>query len=128
MKRMNSRTIVRRAAVYHCRSQTRRNNMRIVLAALIATCSAAALAQQPQMLGDLDSKQPSKLSKQDLEKLLPGARMSRVTTAGSTQFWSNDTGGSFVVSTDNRSQPGRAVSGRARGTWRIDGPGACCLG
>jgi hypothetical protein len=101
--------------------------LELTTALALSLCSAVALSQQPQVLGDLASKQPAKLSRDDLQKLLPGASMSRTTGGGSTQFWTNEASGTFIISTDGGSTPGRRQRGSGQGTWRIDDQGRYCV-
>lgn len=92
--------------------------------------SGLAFGQQAQVLRDLESKQPSTLSKDELKQLLPGAKMGRVTTIGNTQFWSNDPDGTFIISSDNRvPTPGASFSraSTAPGKWHISDDGRYCV-
>jgi hypothetical protein len=94
----------------------------------------AALADRPVVLGDLEPLSPQKLSKEQLEQLMPGAKMSRVSAStGSTHFWTNGTDGSFVVSTDDRSRLGsNSLAGAASGSttpgkWHVSPDGRYCV-
>lgn len=107
-------------------------------ACLVASVIAAialpgvANADAPALLGDLDPLSPEKLTKEQLEQLLPDAKMSRVVAkTGSTHFWTNDPDGTFIISTDNKSGIGTTITNRtgatARGTWHISPDGRYCV-
>jgi len=87
--------------------------------------SALAFGQPAQVLRDLESKQPSTLSKDELQQLLPGATIRRMSTRGNAQSWSNDASGSFVVTSDNRATGGR--NSTAQGKWHLSGDGRYCI-
>jgi hypothetical protein len=78
------------------------------------------------VLADLEAKQAVKLSREDLQQLLPGARMGRMTARGDAQSWSNDADGTFVVSSDNRSMA-TGVASTARGKWHVSDDGRYCV-
>jgi hypothetical protein len=95
-----------------------------------AAVSATALAEQPSVLGDIVAQHAKKLSKEELEKLLPGAKMSRKARTGSTNIWTNEPSGTFVVSTDNRGRIGSSSvvgSSTAPGKWHISPDGRYCV-
>lgn len=96
------------------------------LVALVSLFSVSALSQQAQVPADLESKHPSKLSREELQQLLPGATMSRMTARGDAQSWANDPDGTLVVSSDNRSMATGVVS-TARGKWHISDDGRYCV-
>ena len=96
----------------------------VVFAPLLVV-STLAFGQQAQVLRDLASMQPSTLSKDELQQLLPGAGIRRVSAKGNTQSWSNDAGGSFVVSSDNRASNGR--NSTAPGKWHLSDDGRYCI-
>jgi len=101
--------------------------------AVAAFCVAsAARADGPTVLGDLDPLNPEKLSKEQLEQLLPGAKMKRVNAStGSTHFWTNEADGAFVISSDNRASlgGGSLMGGNtsAPGKWHISPDGRYCV-
>jgi hypothetical protein len=97
---------------------------------LLAVSVPSLAAEPAAVLGDLDALHPQKLSKEQLDQLLPGARMSRVTSAGSTHFWTNEPGGAFMISTDNRSRAATSTmvqSTSSPGTWHISPEGKYCV-
>ena len=99
-------------------------SLRILLAsmALIGT----AVHADNMVLGDLESKSPKKLSKEETTELLTGAKVSRVSERGNTHLWTNDAGGSFVVSSAGGTGDfGRAAT--ARGKWKISDEGRYCV-
>ena len=87
--------------------------------------SPLAFSQPVQMLRDLESKQPHTLSRDELQQLLPGAGIRRVNAKGNSQSWSNDAGGSFVASSDNRAASGR--NSTAPGKWHLSDDGRYCI-
>ncbi|MEO5658792.1 MAG: DUF995 domain-containing protein [Polaromonas sp.] len=87
--------------------------------------SALAFGQPAQVVRDLESRQPITLSKDELQQLLPGATMRRMSAKGNTQSWSNDASGSFVVSSDNRATSGR--NSTAQGKWHLSDDGRYCI-
>jgi Protein of unknown function (DUF995) len=103
-----------------------------IVAAALACCSALVLAQAPQMtLRDLEGKNPRKLTKDELTQLIPGAKMSRVSVRGNQHYWTNDSGGSFVASSDNMGAGavarGQGKPSTARGKWHISDDGRYCI-
>lgn len=97
----------------------------IAAISLLALASPLAQAQEAAMLRDLDAQGRVTLSKEELNQLLPGAKMSRFTASGNTQSWKNDADGSFVVSSDNRDVGG--ANSTARGKWHISDDGRYCV-
>jgi Protein of unknown function (DUF995) len=96
---------------------------------LLAAFSAPVLAE-PTLLRHLEPLHPTKLSKGQLEKLLPGAKMSRKVYTGSTHYWTNEPNGKFVISTDNRGRVGTSTilsSSTAPGNWHISPDGRYCV-
>ena len=92
----------------------------------IVLVSALASAQDAALLGDLDAAGRTTLTKEELTALLPGAKMSRITGRGNQQFWKNDAGGSFTVSTENRERAGGQPT-TAQGKWNISEDGRYCV-
>lgn len=91
-----------------------------------------AWADTPALFGDLDPLSPQKLSKEQLDQLLPGAKMHRIAAStGSNHFWTNDADGTFVISTDNKSGIGTSITNRtgstAPGKWHIAPDGRYCV-
>lgn len=94
--------------------------------------SGVALADSPAVFGDLDPLSPQKMSKEQLEQLLPGAKMSRIVAkTGSTHIWTNNSDGTIVVSTDNKSGVNSSITNRSgvttTGTWHISPEGRYCV-
>ncbi|MBP6776368.1 MAG: hypothetical protein KA151_03840 [Piscinibacter sp.] len=95
----------------------------LFLASFAIVVSTLATAQE--VLRDLDAQGRVTLSKDELDQLLPGAKMSRTSARGNTNIWSNEPGGSFVVSSDNRDRGGMPTT--ARGKWHISEDGRYCV-
>lgn len=108
------------------------NNLRTASFGVALFCAVAlSIAGEPvALLGDLDPLHPQKLNKEQLETLLTGAKMSRVTNTGSTHNWTNEPSGSFYVSTDNRSRVASNTliqPNLSPGTWHISPEGKYCV-
>jgi hypothetical protein len=93
---------------------------------------APAWADPPVVLGDLDSLNAQKLTKEQLDELMPGAKISRkIPTTGSTNYWTNDPDGTLIASTDNKSGIGSSIMNRggatAPGKWNVTPDGRYCL-
>lgn len=103
------------------------------LLAIACLVTTPVRADDPSILGDLDSLSPEKLSKADLEKLLTNAKMSRIAATGSTHIWTNDADGTFIVSTNNKAGLGGSntmASTRtftAPGKWHVSDDGRYCV-
>jgi hypothetical protein len=93
--------------------------------------SMPSIAAEPAVVfGDLEALHPQKLSKEQLEQLLPGARMSRKNPTGSTNLWTNEPGGAFIISTDNKSRIATSTIAQissSPGTWHISPEGKYCV-
>jgi hypothetical protein len=103
----------------------------IAIGCLLGLVLAAAAQPQELTLRDLESKNPRKLSKDEVTQLMTGAKMSRISGRGNRHYWSNDSGGSFVISSDNT---GKGASGggagrpsTAQGKWHISDDGRYCV-
>jgi hypothetical protein len=110
----------------------------LMSACLVAGFVAAAVlpgvanADAPVLFGDLDPLSPQKLSKEQLDQLLPGAKMHRVAAStGSNHFWTNDADGTFIISSDNKSGINSSITNRsgvtAPGKWHIAPDGRYCV-
>ena len=106
--------------------------MRVLSFCALACASGVVLAQADQItLRDLEGKSPRKLSKDEVTQLLTGAKMSRLSVTGSRHFWTNEPGGSFVISSDDMG-PGVPERYRGRpssqaGKWHISDDGRYCV-
>lgn len=99
-------------------------HLHLLAAGLVA--AAPAVAQQATHLRDLDAANRATLSKDELQQLLPGATISRVTNRGNRNIWKNEPGGGFVASSDNRDR-GSTMPSTARGQWSISDDGRYCV-
>lgn len=102
------------------------------LAGLLGALSMPLHAQESQLtLRDLEGKSPKKLSKEELAALMTGAKMSRVSGRGNAHRWTNETDGSFIISSDNRGAGGAGSTGgrpsTAPGKWHISDDGRYCI-
>jgi len=99
--------------------------LRAAAAAALISLSLSAFAEGPAVVRDLQSLSPSTLTREELQQLLPGARLSRVSANGSNQSWSNDSDGTMVVHSDNR----MFSSGRSSTSskWHISDDGRYCV-
>jgi hypothetical protein len=104
----------------------------VALAAAVCLAATSAAADAPALLGDLDALNAEKLSKEQLDQLLPGAKMHRIiASTGSNNFWTNDADGNFVASSDNKAGINSSVMNRtgvtAPGKWHISPDGRYCV-
>jgi hypothetical protein len=90
-----------------------------------AIISTLAFGQTPTVLRDLDANGRVTLTKDELGQLMPNAKMGRLNAKGEEQLWSNDPGGSLVVSSDNRNTGGRRTT--AQGKWHLSDDGRYCV-
>ena len=96
-----------------------------ILLASIAFIGTAVRADNV-VLSDLEARSPKKLSKEQVTELMTGAKISRVSDRGNTHLWTNDAGGSFVLSSAGGTGDfGRVVT--AKGKWRISDDGHYCV-
>jgi len=97
----------------------------IFRALAVLSLATPVLAQENLTLKDLKAQAANPLTKVELEALMPGAKMSRVTEKGSTHAWTNDSSGDTSVSNDNRATNSRMTSTQAK--WHISDDGRYCL-
>lgn len=76
-------------------------------------------------LRDLKSQNAAQLSKDELQQTIAGAKVTSVTTTGSTRYWVNNPDGKFIASTDNRGGAGYRTTGQ--GTWHIADNATYCV-
>jgi hypothetical protein len=84
------------------------------------------------VVGDLNALHALKLSKEQLDELMPGAKISgKVPSTGSMNFWTNDPDGTLIASTDNRSGISSSITNRggatAPGKRNVTPDGRYCL-
>lgn len=84
-----------------------------------------AFGEDIEVLRDLEALGPTTLTKDELTQLLPNASMSRVSGKGNTQYWKNEIGGEFIISSDNKATSGRGST--AQGKWHISDDGRYCV-
>ena len=95
-----------------------------VFAPLVLVAQLAS-GQEVAVLADLDAQGRVTLTKDELSQLLPTAKMTRVTAKGNVNVWKNDSGGSFVISSDNKDVQGQ--NSTAQGKWHISEDGRYCV-
>ncbi len=96
----------------------------------ICLLATGAHAQDAALtLRDLDAQNPKKLTLEELRQLLPGAKVSRLTAGGWQHYWTNEPGGSFVVSASNQTPGAMRHTGgsSAQGKWHISDDGRYCV-
>lgn len=104
----------------------------ILMSSLIVahlTLAAATASAENLKLSDLQEKGAAKLSRDEVQQALSGAKVkSVVPTTGSTRQWTNDAGGKFTASSDNRSaMGGKGGLAQAQGNWNISDDGRYCV-
>jgi hypothetical protein len=114
------------------RTMLQRASQAGLLMLVVFLAAANARADDPAVLGDLDALSPEKLSKAQLEQLLPNAKMTRIAVTGSNNAWTNELDGTLVASTNNKAGlgGGSMVSIRtytAPGKWHISDDGRYCV-
>lgn len=97
-----------------------------VLVGALTLASMPTMAQEAQVLRDIDGPDRVTLTKEQLNQLLPGASMGRTTAKGNLHLWKNEPGGSFVVSSDNRTST-TGMPSTAQGKWQISDDGRYCV-
>jgi len=97
----------------------------LALAAFAVT--GFAQAETPS-LAEIKARNGVLLSAEDLQKVVPGAKVVNHAPNGDTRVWTNNLNGTLVASTDARggSNSGGARLRSAAGSWRID-HGAYCV-
>lgn len=96
----------------------------------LAISVTAVHAEDPETrltLSDLVAKGASRLSKSDLQSLLPGVKVESKGLGGSTKYWENSVDGKFTASTDTRGKTLTAKPSIGQGTWHIADEGAYCV-
>jgi hypothetical protein len=100
---------------------------RVFLVATLCGWSSLAAAQAPNFT-ELKAKNPVQLTAEDLQQLIPGAKVVSRTSAGSTRMWTNKADGTLVASSDGRGTTGgRGYASSAEGTWKLNGQGKWCV-
>ncbi|MDB6002753.1 MAG: hypothetical protein JWP52_4452 [Rhizobacter sp.] len=101
---------------------------RVVMRA-VAVCGALVagdcVAQEMKTVADLGAD-AKPLSKTELEELMPGATISRRSSGGSDQQWTQDRDGTFFLRSDNKliSSGGGSTT---RGKWSVSDEGRYCV-
>jgi hypothetical protein len=106
-----------------------------ILGVAALCCAASLMAQSLANLkfADVKALGAVQVSKQELDALLPGAKVENLTPAGSTRYWKNEMSGKFVASTNlvgSRRGTWGAGGGKnttAQGTWHIGAEGTYCV-
>jgi hypothetical protein len=95
----------------------------VLLAPLLA--GPLAHADPAAVVRDLETLSPVTLTRDELQALLPNAKMGRIATNGNEHLWTNESGGKFIISTTNRARMGKPTT--APGTWQISEDGRYCV-
>jgi Protein of unknown function (DUF995) len=97
------------------------------LALFVVAPLAIAQMQSPSLTA-LKAMNAVQLSAEDLQQLIPSAKVVSYTSAGSTRRWTNKADGTLSASSDGRgSNGGRGYPSSAEGTWKLDGTGKWCV-
>ena len=95
--------------------------------ALLLCAAGAARAQEAMTLSDLESKNPRRLTRDELQQMLPEAKVTRHNSrTGNTAKWTNTPGGKMYAASDNR-MSGLGISKPTPGTWNISDAGQWCV-
>lgn len=95
----------------------------------LAALAATGLAQADVLsLAEIKASNGVLLPTEELQQLIPGAKVVNQTPNGSTRSWTNNPNGSLVASSDSRgvSSTGSTRPHSAEGSWRIEN-GAYCV-
>jgi hypothetical protein len=99
---------------------------RFTVVLTLASLAAAGLVQADTLsLAQIKSRNGILLSAEQLQKLLPGAKVVNQARNGSTRTWTNAPGGSMMISTDAPGRGGTRYLRSAEGSWRIDHDAYC---
>ena len=95
-----------------------------ILATLLLVLSLSAQAGA-LLLNDLKAQNAIQLSVDEMKQLMPGAKVVNHTEIGNTRSWTNEPGGKFVASSDNRAT--NSFPSNAQGTWHVADNGTYCV-
>ncbi|MBL8399214.1 MAG: hypothetical protein JNL84_13910 [Candidatus Accumulibacter sp.] len=98
----------------------------ILFSSVFAIPHAVAQETVGLKLSDLNAQGAIQLTKEQLQTLLPGAKVVSLTPTGSTRRWGNDADGTFIASSDARGSFGRKAS-TAPGTWFLGDNASYCV-
>jgi hypothetical protein len=94
----------------------------------VGALSAAGLAQADVLsLAEIKARNGVLLSAEELQQVIPGAKVVNQAPNGSTRSWTNNPNGSLVASSDSRgvSSTGSTRPHSAEGSWRIENAAYC---
>lgn len=102
--------------------------MKTVLLLTLLLFGALTYAQDSTKLklNDLKAQGAIQLTKEELQALLPNAKVKSMSGGGSTRYWENSPDGKLVASSDTRGQVGTKPS-QAHGEWSIADNGTFCV-
>jgi len=107
----------------------RLRNLAIAAVAVLGA-SALALAQESSQLKlrDILARGAKQLSAEEVQQLLPGAKVMSISGRGVTRRWENNADGKFVASGfDPTTTTPRMQSFQGQGSWRIGDNGKYCV-
>jgi hypothetical protein len=96
-----------------------------VCCALAAAILSVPAAAQFITTDELNAKNPTKVAKADLEKMIPGATTESTGRQGGQRSWQNMDGGRLIGRSYGAGQ--RASGTAAEGKWRISDEGNYCV-
>ena len=103
----------------------------LALLALLAAATTASAQDSPGLkLSDLKAQGAAQLTRDQLQTLLPGAKVTSLTPTGSTRNWENSADGKLFASSDARGSYNRSGLKRsysAPGTWHIGDDASYCV-
>jgi hypothetical protein len=98
---------------------------KLAIAALFALAPLAALAQAPATLADLQTQNAVKLTKADLEALVPGAKNENQSRQGNNRVLTHGSGGRLMGIMHGAQLAAAGAPGE--GKWRIEDDGRYCV-
>ncbi len=91
------------------------------------TAAVPVAAQEKTTLGDLKAGNAQRLSRSDLQSLLPEASVISTAGTGSLRQWKNQKDGTFTASSNNAGQRGSGGGSSGKGAWSINDQGQFCV-
>jgi uncharacterized protein DUF995 len=100
----------------------------VILGTLLASGTSEAAENAALTLADISAKKAVQVTREELQALLPGAKVVNIAATGSTRKWVNEVDGKFIASSDNRaSTAASGKPGSAKGKWEIGSEGTYCV-
>lgn len=110
---------------------TQEGEMQLKCATILMTLLVSLNSQAENAaltLADVSAKGGVRVTKEELQALLPEAKVRNIAATGSTRLWVNEANGKFIASSDNRASTAASRKpSSANGTWEIGPEGTYCV-